>query len=770
MRKFIICMVLICTAWMHADDQVLQDSVMHDVVHRSPNTQSPGLLAPSYAITIRATDFRSGPVVIKEPGYYVLTQDVVFDPSCPHTNNLQGKAWGAAVIILAENVVLDLNTRSIQQKRTDFDEDAPSSYYSKNFKVIQLGGRDPYSLTDATVYAPSSITIKNGTIANSQAYGIYGQNNSDIDIYDVTVTNCDRTAIYLENLQCSRLKQLSIIGSLDATGNAYGVYLRDNSSTSPSWTTPADGTSGPSAVVLDSISVCDVYTNSSYDPLLDVSEWVACINTDSSETDLQKAVAGSGVTAGLVAPGQAVVTALQTLHTQVDATVAALANEDKSDEQKLVFLQDTQTAIITVQTAIAAFNTAYAGVTTPTAADVTLLQSVTWFTTIMQEALTLINNAIYVFDIGGKDYVDGSLTTAAWHSYGIRVVNGSGITCKNCSIIGTSVDLEVAAVTRAVGYGFDACDGLTLKNCLANTSSVYLGSAIGYSITTNSIGNFVHEALSTDHTSDDKAYGFWLRRAYAHRIIDCEASSNKAVSESKGFVFEYNDAHIIERCKSYNHSCTIVDPEDAAQAIGFDCIAGNCHTIRYCEAYNMHADTGYSNIEYQENMLAAGFRLRSYPDTHDLTLGTVVDYNNDCVISHCLSRAHEGAGGNGVGILLNGAVCVKVTENEVATAGAHIADSLNPGQYIITGHGYGIWDTAADTSALIVKNMAYANQTANYKVSYSLSNEALPIVESSYGDMTSLFTASEWENISLYANPGTAGCMGACTVVPEFFE
>ena len=172
----------------------------------------------------------------------------------------------------------------------------------------------------------------------------------------------------------------------------------------------------------------------------------------------------------------------------------------------------------------------------------------------------------------------------------------------------------------------------------------------------------------------------------------------------------------------------------------------------------MTADTNYQNGSFDEDLIAAGFRLQAFPDGQ-----TATGQETNSVIINSTSRCHEGSAGNSIGIYLNGAICSTIRKNIVATN-----RSLLAAGGAIGGNGYGIWDTATDTTSLIVENTSYANQTLNYKVTYSLENEQLPVVNSTYGDMTSLYVASVWQNISLHANPGSTGCAAECAPNGEF--
>lgn len=753
MKQYSILSLLAMVFYCCAEENIDSNAVMRGLAYNSFDKL--GLIAPQYAKPIKPTDFNAGTVVITEPGYYFLTGDVVFDPRCPYVLDEYGKPWAHAVLILSDNVTFDLNTHSIQQKRTDFG-DPPSSYYSEFFKVFSLGGVNVLDRGDSTHYKPKNITIKNGTIAGSQGYGIYGKDNAEVSIYDVTVYECDIAGIFLQNLQCSRLKNVCVAGSPYSTGQSYGIFLRDNSTSVPEWTSPADGTSGPSAVELDNVKVSGIYTAATLNPLSYIYHLLIFARDNLYTTELTDAKNETGVTASVKTAAEDLLTAITNLKTSITTAMGLTNLANLNDITAKAALVTTEVA--DVQVAIDALAGA------ETAQDLLVLAAAQDFTLWVADVSQAVTEGLAVVNTDVRDYIDGTLIAGVWHAYGIRIIQGSSVTLRNCAVTGTNVIASLPDVTRAVAVGLDRCEGVNLFDCSTNTSFVNKGSAIGFSVSNISKGIVFEDGVSTDHASNDKVYGFWMRQAHGQKLVHCESSSHFGVSQARGFYLEYCNANAFELCKSYNHACSLVSAGDSAKVIGFDSVAGNCNWFKACEAYNMTADLAYKNGVFSDQLLAVGFRLKSYPDG----AGAVVTQDKDGVITECIARCNEGSSGNAVGILLDGAICSTVTKNHIATNNSNKRTSTSPDVFAASGNGYGLWDTSADTLALILQNFAYANQTLNYKVSYSLTNEVLPVVNSTYGDMTSVFVASEWENISLQPNPGAPGCVAACSVVPEY--
>ena len=706
--------------------------------YAGPSSQHPGLLAAQYATSIRPTDFSAGPVVITEPGYYILTGDIIFKPASPNNVDSFGNPWNAALIILTDNVTLDLNTYSIQQNRT---------FSSSKFKLIQIGGTNPFNTSDTTVYAPDHITIKNGSLREAQGYGIYGKENSHINVYDLTIGSCDITGIFLQHLQCSTIKSVCISGSNLGAGNVYGIFLRDNNSTTPEWTTDSSG-AGPSGVLLEDIKICDISTDSSLNTDDEIVDLLCRAENKLDISDITNL--NNCVTASLQPLITALVAAVNNLLTLISAAKAAPGNT--------ALIDSVVASKPAVNTAITNLLNAINALPTPLSAeDQALKEAVESLQTCMILICDLIDQANALSD-GQRDFINGAETITAWHAYGIRIAVGSAIECKNCTVTGTTVLNTVTDITRATGISLDKCTGCLIRDSLANESSTNLGAAIGVSIATNSQSNRIINSSSTHHTSNDESYGFWLCQSHSQQFLNCQASSNTGVNQSKGFYLEQSDANRLEQCRSFYHNCALSAAGTPSQTIGFDSVGGECNIFDGCEAYNMTADTNYQNGSFDEDLIAAGFRLQSYPDGQPATRN-----ERNSVIINSTSRCHEGSAGNSTGIYLNGAICSTIRKNIVATN-----RSLLTAGGIIGGNGYGIWDTATDTTSLIVENTSYANQTLNYKVAYSLENERLPVVNSTYGDMTSIYVASIWQNISLYANPGSTGCAAECTPNGEF--
>lgn len=713
--------------------KVLLLSLLHIVCAQTNQTnQMPGLLAPQYAHTIKATDFQNGPVVIDEPGYYVLSQDIVFNPASSQNSN--NKEWKAALIILADCVTLDLNTHGIGQDR---------SYSSSNFKLIQLGGTNIYSQTDTTEHIPKQITIKNGCLNESEGYGIYGKDNSNIQIYDLNICSCDKAGIFLQSAQCSKIENVCITGSINASSNAYGIFLRDNSAV-PEWTSNASGTKKSSSIELNNIKVCDITTTNTdnIDALID--DLLQCADKKIDTTQLTSILAcpSTGFSASVYTTAQLIVSNMTSLKTAI-AMAISMTNATT--------IGNALTAKNTLQTNVTALLNAINALSNPTTLDLAVQTEIQKINACLVTICKLLDEALLITNNSNNDYINTVATTTAWNAYGIRITNAQGIECNNCSVTNIHTPSPQAAMTYATGIALESCFSCNLHNCNTNNSSVDNGVATGFFLGASSESNAYSNCNSSHHTSNNKTYAYWIHQAHSNNLTSCNASANTGATEAKGFYLELCNANHFNKCKASYHSCSLAVAGDTAEAIGFDSNGGTCNLIDHCESYNMTADTNNLSTSYQASLLAVGFRLHEHTNTSTS--------ESNSVITNSTSRCHQGSRGIAAGIMLDNAACSTLRKNTVSTNLSNITTNL--------GNGYGIYDTALDTSALIIENLAYANQTSNYKVSYSLANEQLPVVTSTYGDMTSLYVASSWQNISLHANPGSTGCNEACSPSPE---
>ena len=182
-------------------------------------------------------DFNEGTYIIRESGFYRLGEDISFNPHPPGTLGQDGvtvldaytgglpypsqlgdpdegkydpAAFGlgffAAIVIEAENVILDLNGYTIEQSEEH-------ALLQRFFSVIELtdqpfiGGQGPSNFGDE-IKSAKNVWIVNGTIGRSAHHGIHGNGNKNIRIINVDFEDFEVGAVALNGV-----KGLVIIGS-----------------------------------------------------------------------------------------------------------------------------------------------------------------------------------------------------------------------------------------------------------------------------------------------------------------------------------------------------------------------------------------------------------------------------------------------------------------------------------------------------------------------------------------------------------------------------
>ncbi len=151
-------------------------------------------------------DFINGTYRITSPGYYKLSENIIFSPN----SNNNGKptpeqlkclpksfilGFFAAITIETENVILDLNNFSIRQSEIHFVQ---QTFYSHielaSSPFVKLQG--PANFGNDIKFG-KNITIKNGILGLSSHHGIHGNGNSNVIIKDLLIKDYGVAAIAL---------------------------------------------------------------------------------------------------------------------------------------------------------------------------------------------------------------------------------------------------------------------------------------------------------------------------------------------------------------------------------------------------------------------------------------------------------------------------------------------------------------------------------------------------------------------------------------------
>lgn len=206
----------------------------------------------NYTKTISPSQVNNtGRYVIKNSGYYFLTEDLHFYPKNFKDNTVPVGAGdtAAAIYIEADNVVLDLNNKSITMNNS-----------KKPVDFLATAGVDAIVVKENV----QNVVIKNGTISYSTGFGIHvlpGTNDGDtsgVTISNMNIMNCPLGGVLIGN------------GVLDGSGKLIFDVNIDNVSVSKCQGTIAYGTAGGSytgsgharGIILDKVAQAQVSNTS----------------------------------------------------------------------------------------------------------------------------------------------------------------------------------------------------------------------------------------------------------------------------------------------------------------------------------------------------------------------------------------------------------------------------------------------------------------------------------------------------------------------------
>lgn len=191
-------------------------------------------------IQLRNSDFLTGTYRIKQKGYYVLAEDITFNPN-PSTwdgEQLQGDNWlptsseypvapygpyhlgfFAAITVEADDVIIDLNNFLIEQHIQHYLQ-------QRFFSVIELASspfipkQGPSNFGDSVKFV-KNVMIKNGRLGRSSHQAIHGNGMQNIIIENIQIFNFEQCGIALNGGKNMILKNIDIDNSsLDVVVNA----------------------------------------------------------------------------------------------------------------------------------------------------------------------------------------------------------------------------------------------------------------------------------------------------------------------------------------------------------------------------------------------------------------------------------------------------------------------------------------------------------------------------------------------------------------------
>lgn len=171
-------------------------------------------------VLLNQANFDGGTVRITKGGLYVLTEDIVFNPSedalseSPYADN-PGYSMGyfAAIAVEADDVIIDLQGKTIRQSYEHYAR-------QRFFNVVELASspfvpnQGPGSLKTATYpyTAASNVLLINGVLGLSSHGGIHGNNNANIMVQNVTVRDFESAGVQLNGVDTCFLDGVQIHG------------------------------------------------------------------------------------------------------------------------------------------------------------------------------------------------------------------------------------------------------------------------------------------------------------------------------------------------------------------------------------------------------------------------------------------------------------------------------------------------------------------------------------------------------------------------------
>ena len=159
--------------------------------------------------------FQNGTYRIKIPGYYILDEDIVFDPPTIEQPTSEYPfppyqlGFFAAITIEAKNVILDLNGHCIRQSKRH-------ALLQRFFAVIELSsqpfnsGMGPSSF-GPTMNAANTCLVKNGYIGLSSHHGIHNAGRlNDVVLEDLHVFDFEVGGVHLNGAHSVHLQRLHV--------------------------------------------------------------------------------------------------------------------------------------------------------------------------------------------------------------------------------------------------------------------------------------------------------------------------------------------------------------------------------------------------------------------------------------------------------------------------------------------------------------------------------------------------------------------------------
>lgn len=173
------------------------------------------------ATHLSQADFVSGTYRIQRPDTYILDEDIQFQPIPAFEQMRSDKpatGWFAAITVEANDVVLDLNGKTLEASQQFVDERifkvfANIELDNSPFSGVLFGLVGASFQGDTSYVAASNVTIKNGTLGRSSHWGIHGNSNANIRVKDVVIKDFEVAAVECNGLIGGSFSDVKISGT-----------------------------------------------------------------------------------------------------------------------------------------------------------------------------------------------------------------------------------------------------------------------------------------------------------------------------------------------------------------------------------------------------------------------------------------------------------------------------------------------------------------------------------------------------------------------------
>jgi hypothetical protein len=725
---------------------------------RIPTPHEPGLLVPSAAIPLAQSDFASGTYRITESGYYYLTEDIAFNPDPiqekKRTDKPLSEEWFTALSVECDNVIIDLNTKTFYASKEFLD-----IQLLKLFSLIELSNMPfpnikrefGFKGEKGAIYA-NNVTIKNGTIGTSPHHGIHGNNNSNVQLYDLVVSDWEVAGIAFNGLKNGVMKNISISG-LEHTFSFTGlISVALIARLLLEQLIAAGDTQAQSYIAPLNVMIADPKQNGSIHP--------SGLNYGNAYGIFLNRTFDIGPVA--TTKYEAVRNLKSPLSTNAILIEDVRISNIKIDTLEAVVIGDANgNAIMPELFGSMRWEDAYPdGVFAPDAllkAQVYILNKSNPKAMPEGFAQNILSNNPQesVFTAQARPVFNRDFPIHAQKGiFGIRVDVGTGVTIKNCSVMGLEnigkPGASLADVAAGQNYSFTpgrftgndihgillaVCDNCSIENCDVSACSSENGNVYGIAVLHNSHANSVeHCKVSGLKSSRDdtvspinpsaSVYGYCVRNGSdSNRFIDCISQHLQSPRSVHGFYIEgCRDTSIAGSLVSNNAATSNQNLTVAKQASGIVSVGSHGTAVRTSVVREMSCPNE-KNLIHQSASRAFGYFFGSDGISPDVC-GTIED---------CVTECNDAGLGIASGIYLD------------STLNATVIRTTSVHNTALGKQGFGFYRTKNTKNAFVLSNSAYGNDHKNYESG----DVSWPTLTLSSSNVNAMNIYNPWYNISI---------------------